>query len=105
MDLNVLRYLYHHVTKHVMTLIAAILFPVFALPMFESDELQISIINLTFIVPDSLILPLLKERLGKLDCVTRGWILHGFPRSRDQAENLDRMGFSPNRLSIRINFK
>lgn len=50
------------------------------------------------LIPDSLILPLLKERLGKLDCVTRGWILHGFPRSRDQAESLDRMAFSPNRV-------
>jgi adenylate kinase len=52
---------------------------------------------LRILVPDSLILPLLKERLGKLDCVSRGWVLHGFPKTRDQAEALERSGFSPNR--------
>ena len=56
-------------------------------------------------VPDSLLLPLLRERLGKLDCVSRGWVLHGFPKSREQAEALDQVysqksfstGFFPNR--------
>lgn len=49
-------------------------------------------------VPDSLVIPLLVERLGKLDCVSRGWVLHGFPRNRDQAEALERNGFAPNRV-------
>lgn len=43
-------------------------------------------------------MPLITERLGKLDCVSRGWVLHGFPKSREQAEALDRNGFSPNRV-------
>lgn len=43
-------------------------------------------------------MPLVKERLSRLDCVSRGWVLHGFPRSRDQAEALDRNGFTPNRV-------
>ncbi|CAF0826696.1 unnamed protein product [Brachionus calyciflorus] len=49
-------------------------------------------------IPDSLVVPLLVERLGKLDCVSRGWVLHGFPRNRDQAEALERNGLAPNRV-------
>lgn len=49
-------------------------------------------------VPDSLLVPLLKERLGQLDCVSRGWVLHGYPRTREQAEALERCGFTPNRF-------
>jgi adenylate kinase len=49
-------------------------------------------------IPDSLLIPLIKERLSKLDCVTRGWVLHGFPKTHDQAESLDQNGFSPNRF-------
>jgi adenylate kinase len=41
---------------------------------------------------------LLRERLGQLDCVSRGWILHGFPRNREQAEALERAGYAPNRV-------
>ena len=51
-------------------------------------------------VPDSLVIQLLRERLGKLDCVSRGWVLHGYPKSHEQAEALDRAGFVPNRLDI-----
>ena len=50
-----------------------------------------------FKVPDSLILQLLKEKLGSLDCVSKGWILHGFPKTREQAEALDAAGFNPNK--------
>ena len=48
-------------------------------------------------VPDSLLFPLLKERLERLDCVSRGWVLHGYPKTREQAESLEANGFSPNR--------
>jgi adenylate kinase family enzyme len=47
-------------------------------------------------------MPILAERLSKLDCVSRGWVLYGFPKSLDQAESLDRAGFSPNRFLILI---
>lgn len=59
--------------------------------------MKIIIIKWFIQVPDSLLIPLLKERLGQLDCVSRGWVLHGFPRTRAQAESLERSGFSPNR--------
>ena len=40
---------------------------------------------------------ILSARLSQLDCVTRGWVLHGFPRTREQAETLSKAGFVPNR--------
>ncbi|PAA93083.1 hypothetical protein BOX15_Mlig030341g2, partial [Macrostomum lignano] len=49
-------------------------------------------------VPDAILLKLLKERLCQLDCVTRGWVLHGYPRTRGQAEQLADAGFQPNRV-------
>ena len=48
-------------------------------------------------VPDSIVLNVLKERLSQLDCVSRGWVLHGYPRTREQAEQLTYQGFVPNR--------
>jgi len=48
-------------------------------------------------VPDSLVLGVLKERLSKLDCVSKGWVLHGYPKTREQAEALESSGFLPNR--------
>ncbi|KAK6195868.1 hypothetical protein SNE40_001206 [Patella caerulea] len=48
-------------------------------------------------VPDSLVLNILKDRLSQLDCVTRGWVLHGYPVTREQAEQLEKEGLVPNR--------
>ena len=59
-----------------------------------------SSLNLQFffiVVPEQLIIQLLRERLGQLDCVSRGWVLHGFPKNREQADSLERAGFVPNR--------
>ena len=41
------------------------------------------------LVPDSLILDLIKERLTQDDAATHGWILDGFPRNVPQATFLD----------------
>ncbi len=41
------------------------------------------------LVPDTLVLGLVKERLGSLNGSTAGWILDGFPRNINQAEALD----------------
>ncbi|GFR93133.1 adenylate kinase 8-like [Elysia marginata] len=49
-------------------------------------------------MPDSIVLDILKDRLCQLDCVTRGWVLHGYPRTREQAEQLDKAGLRPNRV-------
>ncbi|MCL2034286.1 MAG: adenylate kinase [Oscillospiraceae bacterium] len=43
------------------------------------------------LVPDEIVLEMLKERLAQDDC-KNGYILDGFPRNLKQAEALDRMG-------------
>lgn len=50
------------------------------------------------LVPDDLVLQLLKSRLAQLDAVTKGWVLHGFPKTREQAESLARAGYEANRV-------
>nr|XP_046202544.1 adenylate kinase 8 isoform X4 [Oncorhynchus gorbuscha] len=49
-------------------------------------------------VPDSMVLQILTERLSRLDCTTRGWVLHGFPRDLEQAEKLQESNFIPSRV-------
>ena len=45
------------------------------------------------LVPDSVVIGIIKERLAKDDC-KNGFILDGFPRTIPQAEALDAMGIS-----------
>ncbi|XP_038638080.1 adenylate kinase 8 isoform X1 [Scyliorhinus canicula] len=49
-------------------------------------------------VPDVMVMKCISQRLSKLDCSTRGWVLHGFPQDAGQAEMLKDAGFSPNRV-------
>ncbi|XP_059958677.1 adenylate kinase 8 [Mesoplodon densirostris] len=49
-------------------------------------------------VPDYIIMKVLRQRLDRQDCVERGWVLHGFPRDRNQACLMDSMGYKPNRV-------
>ncbi|XP_076586561.1 adenylate kinase 8 [Chaetodon auriga] len=49
-------------------------------------------------VPDSLLLQVLQERLSRVDCSCRGWILHGFPRHLQQAKSLQESQHQPNRV-------
>ncbi len=46
------------------------------------------------LVPDEVVVNLVKERLAKPDC-SCGFILDGFPRTVPQAEALERMGIRP----------
>ncbi|XP_038046287.1 adenylate kinase 8-like [Patiria miniata] len=55
-------------------------------------------VDRNMLVPDNLMIKILDERLAQLDCVTRGWVLRGFPRTREQAENLSKIGHEPNRV-------
>ena len=48
-------------------------------------------------VPDDMVMQVLLGRLTQLDCASRGWVLHGFPLTRDQAELLTKAGHRPNR--------
>lgn len=44
------------------------------------------------LVPDHIMIKIVSDRLSKEDCRTRGWLLDGFPRTRRQAEALEKMG-------------
>ncbi|ELT89859.1 hypothetical protein CAPTEDRAFT_200548 [Capitella teleta] len=50
------------------------------------------------LVPDAIVLSILKERLTDLDCAAHGWVLHGYPKTREQAEQLSGAGLLPNRV-------
>lgn len=47
------------------------------------------------LVPDDLIVKLVKDRINQPDCQERGYLLDGFPRTRRQALALKRMGIEP----------
>ncbi|KAM6117578.1 adenylate kinase 8 [Phoenicopterus ruber ruber] len=49
-------------------------------------------------VPDKLVMKILAERLSALDCMTNGWVLHGFPRDIEQGEELHKSHTVPNRV-------
>jgi len=44
------------------------------------------------LVPDNLIIDIVKSRLAQEDCKTKGWLLDGFPRTGAQAEALKAAG-------------
>uniref|UniRef100_A0A8C6BQY5 Adenylate kinase 8 n=2 Tax=Monodon monoceros TaxID=40151 RepID=A0A8C6BQY5_MONMO len=48
--------------------------------------------------PSYIIMKVLRQLLDQQDCAERGWVLHGFPRDRDQACLMDSMGYKPNRV-------
>nr|XP_020450978.1 adenylate kinase 8 [Monopterus albus] len=50
------------------------------------------------LVPDSLVLQVLEQRLSQVDCSCRGWILHGFPCNLQQAKDLQESQHQPNRI-------
>lgn len=47
------------------------------------------------LVPDEVIIAMVKDRLGEEDCKTKGWLLDGFPRTGAQADALVEIGVSP----------
>ncbi|XP_063051801.1 adenylate kinase 8 [Engraulis encrasicolus] len=49
-------------------------------------------------VPDSIVLQIVTARLSRLDCTTRGWVVHGFPRDMEQAEKLQETSHIPSRV-------
>uniref|UniRef100_F7E2P6 Adenylate kinase 8 n=1 Tax=Xenopus tropicalis TaxID=8364 RepID=F7E2P6_XENTR len=51
-------------------------------------------------VPDELWAKLMQQRLSKVDCIKRGWILEGFPKTREQALKLQMAGICPDHLVV-----
>jgi len=52
------------------------------------------------LVPDELIIALVKQRLGQKDCQERGWLLDGFPRTRAQGLAMQSMGILPDKVFL-----
>ena len=47
------------------------------------------------LVPDELIIGVVVDRLRQSDCVEKGWLLDGFPRTKPQADALNAAGMVP----------
>ena len=47
------------------------------------------------LVPDEIITHLVIDRISHSDCIERGWILDGYPRTKTQAESLKQLGIVP----------
>ena len=52
------------------------------------------------LVPDSLVINLVKERLASPECVSRGWLLDGFPRTGEQAKALQQANINPDKVIL-----
>merc|ERR1719219_1583440 len=49
-------------------------------------------------LPDDLMVRCVSERLSRIDCQTKGWILYGFPKNNIQAESIHMLGHRPNKV-------
>ncbi|XP_071981632.1 adenylate kinase 8 isoform X2 [Engystomops pustulosus] len=54
----------------------------------------------TMEIPDALWARIIQERLSQVDCTKRGWVLEGFPRTREQALLLQIQGISPDHVVV-----
>lgn len=52
------------------------------------------------LVPDELVISMLKERISQDDCAKRGWLLDGFPRTAVQAEALTAANILPDAVIV-----
>lgn len=50
------------------------------------------------LVPDSVMIGIILDRLAQDDCVEKGWLLDGFPRTEEQAQALEAAGIKPDKV-------
>uniref|UniRef100_A0A7S4B918 Adenylate kinase active site lid domain-containing protein n=2 Tax=Chrysotila carterae TaxID=13221 RepID=A0A7S4B918_CHRCT len=50
------------------------------------------------LVPDEVIIGIVKDRLAESDCKENGWLLDGFPRTEEQAKALAAAGIEPTKV-------
>lgn len=56
------------------------------------------------LVPNEVVVQLVKNRLARPDAQERGWLLDGYPRSAEQAEAIKEAGIEPD-VFILINVR
>ena len=54
-------------------------------------------------MPTSAWVDLIEERLKQFDCVKKGWVMSGFPETKEQAVALQAIGIYPKHYSESIN--
>jgi len=52
------------------------------------------------LVPDELIIGLVAQRLNQDDCKRKGWLLDGFPRTEQQAKEMEKLFLSPTKAIL-----
>lgn len=52
------------------------------------------------LVPDEVIIAMVKDRLNEDDCKKNGWLLDGFPRTGAQADALEEIGVKPDKVIL-----
>ena len=50
-------------------------------------------------VPDQYFITVLRAKLAEPDCLTRGWLMDGFPHMKSQVEELFRLGIVPDKVT------
>lgn len=50
------------------------------------------------LVPDAVMIGMVKNRLAQKDCQENGWLLDGFPRTGEQARALTEAGIVPQKV-------
>lgn len=61
----------------------------------ELGRIAAGYMNSGRLVPDTLIISIVRKRLLREDAVRNGWLLDGFPRNKEQAMALHSIGLSP----------
>jgi len=52
------------------------------------------------LVPDSILTPLIDQRLKQTDCRMNGWILDGFPQTVEQINHMKELKINPSLVCV-----